>query len=126
MAGRPCRCRPPALAAGDAPEDEEEEEGAGDSGPDPSEEAAAPDQATGDPGHFLAKFNCAAAIGVVEGPDSARSRLKRYDFAVESTLGPGAFHRSKVGHFSALSHQGGGQWRMGDDGHTIMQPCAAH
>jgi hypothetical protein len=96
-ARKPCRCRPPNLTAAKALEDEQDEEGAGDSGADPSpEEEAAPDQAAADPGHFLAKFNCAAAIGIAEEP-GARSRLKRYDFAVEATLGPGTFHRSKVG-----------------------------
>ena len=55
-------------------------------------EAPAPD-----PGHFLAQFNCAAAIGAVEEPRKGRNRLKRYEFAVEAGLGPSTFHRSKVG-----------------------------
>ena len=57
-------------------------------------ETKKPDQATADPGHFLARFNCAAAVSLVDEPH--RNRLKRYEFAVEACLGPACFHRSKV------------------------------
>ncbi|KAK9808775.1 hypothetical protein WJX72_003363 [[Myrmecia] bisecta] len=58
------------------------------------EEVAPPVPSEADPGHLLAKFNCGAGgsmTGVLE-----QQRLKRYEFSVETGLGPTIFHRSKV------------------------------
>ena len=106
---RSCRQRPSEQAGRQsvALPDHVEEDDSSDSGREeglPETAQQQPDQAqqhAQDPGHFLARFNCAAAIGIddTQEPTGARSgsRLKRYDFAVEACLGPGAFHRSKVG-----------------------------
>lgn len=102
------RRRPPSEQSGqhEAAPDQEEEDNSCDSGAEEDLTVAAPrqpDQAQQpkqDPGHFLASFNCAAAICAQESSGSSTksgSRLKRLDFAVEACLGPGAFHRSKVG-----------------------------
>lgn len=45
-----------------------------------------------DPGHVLRRFNCATGGGVVEG----ESHSKRYEFAIETCVGPSIFHRTKV------------------------------
>ena len=45
-----------------------------------------------DPGHVLRRFNCATGGGVVEG----ESHAKRYEFAIETCVGPSIFHRTKV------------------------------
>lgn len=45
-----------------------------------------------DPGHVTRRFSCATGGGVVE----AESHAKRYEFAIETSMGPSIFHRSKV------------------------------
>jgi hypothetical protein len=63
--------------------------GAGKGGKDPG-------KAVTDPGHVLGKFNCAA------GPTQEGVAAKRYEFAIETSVGPSIFHRTKVGNSSSL------------------------
>ena len=47
-----------------------------------------------DPGHVTRKLNCATG-GVVVDADS--SMVRRYEFAIETSVGPSIFQRTKVG-----------------------------
>lgn len=49
-----------------------------------------------DPGHVLRKFNLTTGGGVVE--SDGDSHAKRYEFAIETSVGPSIFHRTKVRH----------------------------
>ena len=46
-----------------------------------------------DPGHVLRKFNCATGGDVV---DAEGRQVKRFEFAIETGLGPSIFHQTKV------------------------------
>lgn len=56
------------------------------------ETQATEDNEVTDPGHVLKRFNCAVGGGTVEG----ESYYKRYEFAIETSVGPSIFHRTKV------------------------------
>lgn len=46
-----------------------------------------------DPGHVLRKFSCATGGDVVEADGGL---VKRFEFAIETSVGPSIFHRTKV------------------------------
>ena len=46
-----------------------------------------------DPGHVTRKFNCATGGAVV---DADSSMVRRYEFAIETSVGPSIFQRTKV------------------------------
>lgn len=46
-----------------------------------------------DPGHVVRKFSCATGGVVVEGENSL---VKRFEFAIETSVGPSIFHRTKA------------------------------
>jgi len=58
----------------------------------PVQAAGSAAAAPADPGHVLGKFNCAAGGGATQEGVAA----KRYEFAIETSVGPSIFHRTKV------------------------------
>ena len=59
----------------------------------PKEDSATPARSAKDPGHLLASMNCASAQAKGEGGGTV---VQRHDFALDTSLGPGAFSHSKV------------------------------
>lgn len=55
-------------------------------------ELPSPPHEVTDPGHVLSRFNCAGGSGVKDDEADA----KRYEFAIETSVGPSIFHRTKV------------------------------
>lgn len=70
---------------------------------DMSEQPSSQQLEVTDPGHVTHKFSCATGGGDVDGDGE---RVKRFEFALETSVGPSIFHHTKASLKSPKSQAG--------------------